>query len=212
MIRLVAFDFDGTLVDSNAIKERTFQDVVASLTGGTEALVAARLKGGDRYRIFEEVSRVLEPDGDCQPVLARRLADDYARRCLRAIGAAPERRGASRVLRHLWNRGIKVYLNTATPDVDVPALLRKRGWASLFKGIYGSSSTKSENLRMILGRERVAPSNALMVGDSLDDSAAAAEMGTWFVGITAECRIAVEPPFAMQDLIKLPALLARLGS
>jgi phosphoglycolate phosphatase len=211
MIRVAVFDFDGTLVDSNAIKDRSFGDVVARLPGGPDALATARLGGGDRHRIFGEVSRRLEPDAAAQLILARRLANDYGRRCLKAIGAAPERRGAGRALRHLRQRGIRLYLNTATPQADIPALLRARRWAGLFCGVYGAPRGKVDILRAILRREHIAPRAMLMVGDSRDDLESAREVGTWFIGITAESRIALRAPFGMRDLQKLPALVDRLG-
>lgn len=212
MIKVVVLDFDGTLVDSNLIKERMFERVVARHAGGFEALTEAKKIGGDRFRTFGEVSQRLESDPSLRNAMTRRLAADYGRACLRAIAGTAERRGASATLRYAHRRGLRLYLNTATPQADVPALLRSRGWERLFSGAYGSPGSKVGILKKIMRREQVGPRSVLMVGDSADDLDAARQTGAWFVGITTESRIRVAPPFGMTDLRRLPMVLRQLDS
>jgi len=50
------------------------------------------------------------------------------------------------------------------------------------------------------------------VGDGPDDLEAARALGTLFVAITAENRLAGKGPFAMRDLARLPALVDRIRS
>src|SRR5260370_2050207 len=64
MIRLVLFDFDGTLVDSNARKWACVRATVAGLPGGLAALAQARRLGGNRYTLFAEVARLLDSSGE----------------------------------------------------------------------------------------------------------------------------------------------------
>jgi hypothetical protein len=54
MIRCIVFDFDGTLVDSNAVKRDCFDRAIAGLgeLRARKALTAALRVGGDRYTIF----------------------------------------------------------------------------------------------------------------------------------------------------------------
>jgi len=214
VIRVVVFDFDGTLVDSNAIKHRCLDEVVASLPGGADALAMARGGGGDRYRIFQAVARGLnpaDPPNDTS-ALARTLAAEYTRRCLQGIAAAPERRGAHAALRALRRRGVKVWINSATPERDMRALLRARGILSLVDGALGGPRSKRQNLRAILAAERAKPRQAVVVGDGTDDEAAARRVGTWFVAVTAERRITRRTALAMPDLVRLPGLILRLAT
>jgi phosphoglycolate phosphatase-like HAD superfamily hydrolase len=214
VIRVAVFDFDGTLVDSNAIKRRCLDEVVADLPGGADALAIARRAGGDRYAMFAAVARRLRPDADASDTatFGRTLADDYTRRCFTAIAAAPERRGAGAALDALARRGVRLWVASATPERDLAPLLRARGIDALFEGALGSPRTKLQSLRTVLEAEGVSPRQTVMVGDGDDDAAAAARAGTWYVAVTAERPAPRYTPFAMPDLERLPATIGRLGA
>ena len=214
MIRVVAFDFDGTLVNSNAAKEDCMRKVVAAFDRGDEALRAALALGGDRYRVFAEVARHLHADGapDSLVTSGRALAAAYTQCCARAIMAAPERRGGRNVLAQLRRRGLRVWIASATPSRDLMPILRGRRLLASLHGALGSPASKTDNLRRIMRTERAAPTEVLFVGDSWDDQVAAQQLGTWFVAVTAENRLKGPHRFAMRDLTNLAALVERLRS
>src|SRR5262249_56865482 len=149
MIRLVLFDFGGTLADSMAGKGACRRATVADLPGGPAALEKARRLGGDRYTLFAEVARLLDPSGDPSAIArrGRALAAAYTRCCARAIAAAPERRGARAALAALKARGIKIWLNSATPHRDLVAILPARGLLPFLDGVLGGPASKGANLR-----------------------------------------------------------------
>ncbi len=211
MIRVVAFDFDGTLVDSNGVKRACMEKVVADLPGGPAALAAASAKGGDRYTLFAEVARRLDP-AEAEDVIvarSRALIARYSDCCARGIVAAAERRGAKRALAALKRRGLRVWINSATPERHLPELLRRRGLTRYLDGARGGPASKIAILRDIMFIERASPREVLFVGDGPDDLAAASALRMPFVAITAEDRISGRKPFAMRDLINLIALIDR---
>jgi beta-phosphoglucomutase-like phosphatase (HAD superfamily) len=212
VIRLVVFDFDGTLVDSNGVKDRCFSDAVAHLPNGAAALSVARSAGGDRYKIFNAIARQIEPDASVSADLARNLASDFTQRAFNAIAIAPERRGAAAALRELRRRALSVWVSSATPQRDLPDLLRARGVDQFVDGSKGAPRSKLTNLRTIMDIEGVSPRQTMVVGDGDDDEFSARRAGAWFVGITAERTFARQGVISMPDLIRLPAMISRLGA
>jgi phosphoglycolate phosphatase len=207
MIRVLLFDFDGTLVDSNAVKSACLDAVVAGLPGGPEALAKARALGGNRHKLFVGVARFLEAPGTS--VDARALIAAYTACCRRGIASAPERAGTTRVLAALRARGIRLWLNSATPHRELLTIVRDRGLLPCFDGVLGGPAAKTSNIRRVLAAERIHPRQALMIGDGQDDLEAARSIGTWFVAVTAE-GLSGRGPFAMRDLRNLLALVDRL--
>lgn len=212
MFRAIVFDFDGTLVDSNSIKEACLHATIAGVPGGREALRKALPLGGDRYRLFGEVARHLDPRDALPERRGYQLALDYGRRCARGIAAAPERRGARAALAALKRRGLKLYVNSATPRRDLLALLRARRLSGYLDGTLGAPASKACNLRRLMQSERLSPRQMVVVGDSTDDLVSARAVGAWFVAVTVEARIAERVRYGMKDLKLLLPLLDRLAA
>ena len=214
MIRLIAFDFDGTLVDSNAVKEDCVFSTIAHIPGAQNVLDAARAVGGNRYHLFEEFARQIDPHADPKEIKRRgkALADAYTRCCARGIVSAPERRGARAALAALKARRIRIFVNTGTPYADLPELLRRRGLLRFIDGYFGSPTPKAANLRKAMQICGVTSHETMVVGDAIDDLEAARNVGAWFVAVTADRLINEKVQFEMRDLTPLVALVDRVNA
>jgi phosphoglycolate phosphatase-like HAD superfamily hydrolase len=216
MIRCVAFDFDGTLVDSNEIKRQAFFDVVSDCDrdGSVVSEVLDEIRPGDRYDVAREIARLLSLRGALPADLgpegwARRWAEAYTLHCEAAVSKCPEIPGASDALEWLAERGIALYVNSATPEEPLRRVVRLRSMSRHFRRVLGGPASKLENLRILRAHAGVATLELLYVGDAEDDRSAAASFGCHFAGLVrpGPSRFAREPRIRIGDLSELAGVV-----
>lgn len=183
------FDFDGVLVDSNAIKRETYFEVFAAL-GDTRDAVTSGLAAcplGDRYQVIDHIlgqlnDRGVDTGGGSFVERRARYAERYSQICEVRTSTCAEVAGACRSLSRL-SRRYALYVNSATPEAPLRRVIERRGWAGYFRGVLGGPRSKTENVRSILHQEQVDGRDAVFVGDGQRDLAAAQAGGCRFVGI-----------------------------
>jgi phosphoglycolate phosphatase-like HAD superfamily hydrolase len=220
MIKCVVFDFDGTLVDSNAIKKETFFAIARpwDQSGEVVAEVFERWPVADRYEKTRKIaegliSRKLLPKGSSAQEWASRLASEYTKECENAIGACAEMPGATRTLDELAEKGLLLFVNSATPVEPLRKILELRDWIHFFRGVYGAEAAKTDNLGKIAVRTGTKPHEIVHVGDQPDDLLATKQFGCHFVAMAAHDTrpIAKASSLVVQELRELSGLLSKLN-
>lgn len=187
------FDFDGVLVDSNAVKRNAYYDALADIHGAaevvTEVLRAPPAEPADRYHTVKRIVSLLRERGlldarDPARFAAERV-DRYTSICDRELPLCNEIPGASTLLATL-SRSHPLYLNSATPEPILRATVAGRGWTPFFRDTLGTPATKTDNLRRIALAEGIQAQQILFVGDSEVDRHAAGQFGCPFVGVVVE--------------------------
>lgn len=182
MFSTIVFDFDGTLVDSNALKRQGFFDAVADDADGA-ALMSAVLarEPGDRRALM--AAYLLERDGaqcPASPEAVERLVARYNSHVDAAVAAAPEMPGATALLEALARQGCRACLSSATPLANLKAIVEQRGWVHHFHAIYGHPARKADTLSQVMREYGVAASQIAVVGDGSDDRSSALALGCAF--------------------------------
>lgn len=178
-IRLFVFDFDGTLVQSNAIKRNAFYDI-AKQYAGSSALLDDLLKAKpplDRYGVCRALAERF--DGADAAV----LADAYTAFCDEQIAVAPEVPGALKLLAALQDAGRYCAINSATPEAALRALVARLPVAPFVHAVLGAPTSKANNVRRAMEIAGVNAQQTVIIGDSPADQHAAAENNCAFVGV-----------------------------
>ena len=139
-VRCVVFDFDGTLVDSNAIKRDVYFEILADVRGSAEVVerVLVACPGADRRGVLSVVHRELAS----RPALPslEDLVGAYSRICEERVSTCPALPGAAEALADL-PRTHALYLDSATPTEALTRIVALRGWQDRFRGMFDAPSS-----------------------------------------------------------------------
>lgn len=170
MYKIIVFDFDGTLVDSNSIKIDGFYSVVDGDAGSVE-LMTAILKGanGTRWDVFHTYLTKRQSNTTVISREVASLVEKYNMIVDNAIISAPEMPGATQLLDKLLLSGCKLILSSATPQLNLASIIERRGWMHYFNSIHGAPASKINTLEQILAMPHMSVSDLAVVGDGSDD-------------------------------------------
>jgi len=207
----VAFDFDGTLVDSNAIKRDAFFEVLRGFPDALK-LLDDLLKADPaqtRQTIFSKIAHHLHPHPPEKAAQwAAQYIDKYGEMTETMVAASPEIPGAVAEMDRLSGLGYKLALVSATPTQALNAILERRGWANKFCAVYGAPSTKAQNLHTLSKSLDISARQIVMVGDRDNDFKGAAEFGCRFIGlIRPDSDFKATPHYAVNHLAELNATI-----
>jgi phosphoglycolate phosphatase-like HAD superfamily hydrolase len=181
--RCWVFDFDGTLVDSEAIKWAGFEAAFADAPERREEILAyCRGQHGvirtEKFRHVYETMLGQPYTAQIEASLQRRFESTTTARIIEA----PEIPGSDEFLRRA-SRSRPLALLSTTPHEILAQIVNGRGWAELFGQVRGAPVRKAEWLVEFSKAAGQAPDQVLMFGDTVEDAEAAAQAGCRFVGV-----------------------------
>lgn len=183
---VIVFDFDGVIVrNSEFIKQDAWRVVFGEnkrISLVKELLVKYADGKGSRYNIIHDL---LKEEGVTLHIDS--LIDHYAsifndvvKKGILSEGVILEDK---EVLEDL-SKFHKLYINSATPEDVLRVTVESLGIENFFTGVYGTPSTKVENLNQIAKLSDLDVCDLVFVGDSNGDYNAALEVGCSFIGFS----------------------------
>jgi phosphoglycolate phosphatase-like HAD superfamily hydrolase len=199
--KVVVFDFDGTLIDSNMLKYQAYFELFPKYDryGRIIRSVLSEIFEESRYIILTEILRRVDDskEGDLEDIVSE-LAQGYNDIVTAGAKTCPEMPGAERALAVLAQQ-YNLYLSSTTPEDALKEIIRYRKWEGYFRDIFGYPRKKSQTLQLIMRTEGVNSSQVVVVGDGDSDERSAAETGCHFIRIT--------PTFPLKELETLIAVI-----
>ena len=181
-LKVIGLDFDGTLVDSNKIKDLAFEEIFSEWPEHLEFMMQWHLNRNnidrrEKFRYF--VEKVLVHPENQQ--LIDRLSAKFTRLTREAIEHCPMIVGAQDFLDFFFDK-VPLFLVSATPQDELDGILQRRNMLKYFKRTYGAPIDKVKVLKQIMTSEYVSPDEILYIGDSPEDQQAAVSLGIHFIG------------------------------
>ncbi|USD66607.1 phosphoglycolate phosphatase [Vibrio sp. SCSIO 43136] len=191
-IKLIAFDLDGTLLDSVPDLAWAADKAVQSLgfPAVQEVQVRDWVGNGADVLIARSLSQSITPDPQLSDELkqkARTLFDDFYHQSGHALSHLYPK--VVETLNALHQAGFTLALVTNKPSKFVPDILAHHGIEHLFVDVLGGDCFEEKKpnpmaLNWLLEKHQLEPSQMLMVGDSKNDILAAKNAGCHSFGLT----------------------------
>lgn len=181
--RALVFDFDGTLVDSNAIKWRGFEEVFAEFQDRLDDIMvycrgANHRIRGDKFRhVYEQILGL-----PYTAAIESELQGRYAAATTQAIIDAREIPGAMAFLTDVGDR-YRTALLSSTPHHILLEILERRGMRRYFQHVQGAPVDKAAWLRAFRRDHALASEQIAFFGDTKEDMIAATASGCVFIGV-----------------------------
>lgn len=179
--KVILLDFDGVLVDSNAVKDKAFEHVFAGEKKHLPEILAYHHRTNiirfEKFRyIYEHIL--------CRPYTLQdeqRLAEEFSAYCITQVIQCPWVEGAEEFLKAFKDKR-PMHLISINPPDDLQAILKARHMEHYFKGVYAVNGLKTEAIISILKQEQITPKEAVFIGDSRGDLESAHQAGVFFIG------------------------------
>lgn len=186
MIKVIVFDFDGVLVDSNTLKDKAWFEIFDNHPKIPIHIVDDVISNNKGTR-FDILRTIFERAGFPKEKIQKRIQDGALR--FDALvqdwivnrGLIP---GVTSTLSDFSKR-FRIYINSGTPHASLKTSVERLGIKHYFQDIYGSPPKKEENLKTILDRENILGKEAVVIGDSEEDYRSASRHGTFFVAVAS---------------------------
>ena len=181
-LKVIALDFDGTLVESNNIKDRAFETIFSEWPEHTESIFQWHLahdaiERREKFRYFVEEVLGLSDRND----LIENLTSRFGQLTKTAIIECAFVKGAEEFLEFTRNK-VAVYLISTTPQFELNKIIEERKLGKFFKRVFGAPFKKIETLQNIMLLERVSIKEILFIGDSPQDQQSAKYLSIGFIG------------------------------
>ena len=186
--KVLIFDFDGVIADSNEVKTQAFAELYESF--GEEIVVKVvdhhkKNRGMSRFEKFKYYHSIFL-NQDLNKATLNKLSNRFSELVFNKVVSSNEINSAGSFLEKYCSVDRVCVINSATPQSEIEEIIRARGLAKVFSSIFGSPSSKLENITKILNKYSCSKDEVVFFGDSEADLIAANSAEIYFIGIGSE--------------------------
>lgn len=181
MPKILVFDFDGVLVDSNEMKYQAWLELFPENKNFMREVLAV-MYHNTRFTILRHVFQTQGISGEEMEQKIQEYAAKYnaiVQQDILRLGLIP---GVYEALKTV-SRKCRLYINSGTMEGPLRESVRDLGISHFFAEIFGAPRTKYENLARVMHQEQVSALDVVMIGDGEPDYQAARRYNMYFIGV-----------------------------
>jgi HAD superfamily hydrolase (TIGR01509 family) len=180
--RAVLFDIDGTLVDSNYLHVDAWAGAFSDVGAPVDAWRIHRMIGADSSKLLQDLL------GDRLDALGEGARDRHAERYAALMPRLRRFAAAREVIDYLASHDVRVVLATSAPPKEFAALREVLEVDDLIHAATTADDVETAKpepdlIGTALERAGVEPGEAVMIGDTVWDAAAAGRAGVRTIGV-----------------------------
>jgi len=178
---VIVLDFDGVIVESDGIKHEAFAEIFKDYPEHYEVMMKYHFLHNhtprqDKFNyFFKDVLKRPHSPQDIKKMVSR-----FSKLTMDRIIHCPYVDGAVEFLDWFYKK-VPLFIASATPLDELNSIIKARGLASYFKGIYGAPMKKIEMFKDVVKNEKLSLEKILFIGDSREDLDVAQEAGVNFI-------------------------------
>ena len=180
-LKAIILDFDGVIVESNAIKHQAFAEIFRDFPGFYRKMMDFHMSHNHmpRDEKFRYLYQHFLGEEDCESQV-RSLVKRFGELTRTKIIESSFVCGAMDFIQY-YSKKMPLYIASATPLDELVIIVQRRGLMKYFKEIFGAPLSKKEIFSRIRKKENATAKEVLFIGDSREDYEAAAEAGLCFI-------------------------------
>ena len=183
-VKVIAFDFDGTIFDSSRLKINAFKELYKDYGEKIQTrVIDYHLKNlginrFEKFKFFQE--SILFKTYDQK--IGSKLSEKFNKIIEENVNKAHLIVGVEEFFKK-YEGEFLFYIASAAPKEEIEYVLRKKNLSKFFKKVFGYPKLKFDVLGEILLEKKINKNELLMVGDTKADYIAANRQGVNFIGI-----------------------------
>lgn len=179
-LKILVFDLDGTLVQSNQLKEQIFFDIFDTKFHPIIANVLNKYKHASRFEVIDKI--LIETSNSFSDRDLNQLTSAYSNHLIEKIQNIPISIDTFKNLEVLKEK-YRLFLSSYTYKNDLPIILKNLKLDVFFEAFFGYPQKKEMTLKNIINKYSVPSNEVMVIGDGESDRISAEKNNCHFFHI-----------------------------